>query len=783
MEPGMAARRAGQVSCLPAASPGFLISGPMPAPDLSLIVPVRDEEGNIGPLATEIRSRLDAAGLTWELLFVDDGSTDGSWAEIVAAAADDERIQGVRHDSGQGKSAALMTGFARSRGRAVAMLDGDGQDDPAEIPKMLPLLSAGSGGVALVNGWKTPRLDPWHKTLPSAVFNRLVGWVTGLRLHDHNCGLKVLHGETARSLVLDHDMHRFIPTLVALAGGRVIEKPVHHRPRLRGRSKYGAARFVRGLADLGRIAARLADQPGRERESRGHLRRSVFWILAAVAIGGILGRIGSVSSVDRLALEKRLAAEHVDRVLATDPAADPEQARTGFLERRRLMRPFLSANDRSRWATVRSLVERGTFAIEEIVVEPEWGTIDTVVHPDRDGVLHLYSSKPPLLAVLSAGPYWLLTKATGWTLGDHPFELGRGLLVVVSLLPFAVFLLFSLRLVEAVGGSDWGRLWTAAVLAFGTLLSTFAVVLNNHLPAAAATAAAAWACYRITCQGSRRWLDFAAAGFAGALAAAFELPALAWLAAVLLLLARVDLRRTLLAAGVGASLVAAAAIGTNWLAHGTVAPAYAFRNEAEPRPTAPVAESGGPAAGRPGQVVGEWNPQNWYDYSVILPNGRLLASYWRSPQGIDRGEPSPLTYAWHVLVGHHGIFSLTPAWLLVIPGLALLACRTRQGGGEARLAAAIGAVSLIVIAFYLSRPMQDRNYGGMTSGFRWAFWLAPLWATAATPAADLISRSRAGRGIGLVLLGLSVVSVAFPTWNPWTLPWIQQWLEHAGVLR
>ncbi len=753
----------------------------MTALDLSLVVPVRDEEGNISPLVGEIRERLDEAGLVWELLIIDDGSTDGSWAEIEAAAAGDERIQGIRHDRGQGKSAALMTGFARCRGRAVAMLDGDGQDDPAEIPRMLPLLTPGPGGVGLVNGWKTPRLDPWHKTLPSAVFNRLVGWVTGLRLHDHNCGLKLIDGDTARGLVLEHDMHRFIPTLVHLSGQRVTEMPVHHRPRLRGRSKYGTARFIRGLADLGRIATRLADLPDRPRESRGQVRRSVYWILAAVAIGGLVGRIGSVSSVNRLGLEQRLADEHVTRVLAADPAADPDLARTRFLEKRRLMRPFLSANDRSRWATVRALVERGTFAIEEIVVEPGWDTIDTVVHPGPDGKLHLYSSKPPLLAVLSAGPAWLLTKATGWTLGDHPFELGRMLLILVSLVPFAVFLLFSFRLVEAVGGSDWGRLWAAAVLAFGTLLSTFAVVLNNHLPAAAATAAAAGYAYRITCQGARAGTAFAAGGFAAALAAAFELPALAWMAAVFVLLARADLGRTLRHAVPAAAVVAAAAFGTNWLVHGTVAPAYAFR-EPDQTPTHAV-EPATPEAARPGEVVGSWNPRNWYDYSVVLPNGRVLTSYWRNPHGIDRGEPSPLTYAWHVLVGHHGIFSLTPVWLLMLPGLALLASRQRQSGGEARFAVAIAVVSLIVIGFYLGRPVPDRNYGGMTAGFRWAFWLAPLWATAATPAADLLGRSRTGRTIGLILLGLSAVSVAFPTWNPWTSPWIQQWLDHAAGVR
>ncbi len=764
----------------------------MRSPDISLVVPVRDEAGNIGPLVAEIRERLDAAGLTWEVVIVDDGSTDDSWNEITAAAKSEDRVQGLRHEAGLGKSAALMNGFRRCRGRAVAMLDGDGQDDPAEIPRMLALLDEEPDHIGLVNGWKTPRLDPWHKTLPSRVFNLLVGWVTGLFLHDHNCGLKVFRGDVAKSLNLGRDMHRFIPVLVARDGHRVVETPVRHRPRVRGRSKYGVGRFFRGLADLGRVAGLLGDVTGHatcmggmplHEASRGRLRQSVFWILAAVAIGGLLGRIGSVASVDRLALEKRLADEHVARMVAADPGVDAAFERKRFIASKRLLRPFLSGNDRSRWATVRALVERGTFAIEDIVVEPGWDTIDAVVHPDAAGRLHLYSSKPPLLAVLCAAPTWVLTKLTGSTLGEQPFALGRVLLVICSLLPLVVLFACTFLLVEAMGTSDWGRLWAAALITSGTLLTTFAVVLTNHLPAAACTAASAWFVYRVRCQGARGSLVFAATGLAASLAAAFELPALAWLAAVLVILARADLGRTLTAAVPAVAVVAAAALGSNLLAHGTLAPAYAHRADARsatPQPADTKAAEAAPAEAVSGQVVGFWNPANWYDYHVRLPNGRVLTSYWRNPMGIDRGEPSRLVYAWHVLIGHHGILSLTPAWLLVIPGLLLLAARRRFAGGEADLAIAIAAVSLIVIGFYLGRPIHDRNYGGMTSGFRWVFWLVPLWVVAAVPGADLLSRSRAGRVMGLVLLALSVVSVAFPSWNPWQPPWIEQWLSSGG---
>lgn len=741
----------------------------MPPPDVSLVVPVRDEAGNIGPLIAEIRSRLDGAGLSWELFVVDDGSTDGSWDEIVGAAAADDRVHGERHERGLGKSAALMTGFRHTRGGIVVMLDGDGQDDPAEIPRMAGLLAA-DPALGLVNGWKIPRLDPWHKTLPSRVFNLLVGWVTGLQLHDHNCGLKALRGDVARGLRLTTDMHRFIPTLVSMGGHRVVEVPVHHRRRMHGISKYGMSRFFRGLGDLGRITALLSARPETDDRDGGRrrLRHGVYAILAAVALGGVLGRIGAVASVDRLALENRLVDEAAKREVEAGRPVDRTAIRDRIVREKRLVRPFLSANDRSRWLTVRALVERGGFAIEDLVVEPGWDTIDAVVHPGGDGRLHLYSSKPPLLSVLAAGPYWLVHRLTGWTLGDHPFELGRLLMVLYGVSPLAIVLAFTCKSIDAIGTSDWGRLWAAGVIACGTFLSTFAVVFTNHLPAAAAAAVSLWYLLRVRCLGDRSAGCFAAVGLATGFAAACDLPAAAWLAAAGVILARCDVRRTLTAALPAAAVVVAAAAAANHAAHGTIVPPYAHRATAV-RPAATAVES--------------WNPDNWYDFAIRLPDGRLLESYWRSPKGPDRGESSRLNYAWHVLAGHHGIFSLTPAWLLVIPGVALLAGRRRRNTpGEADVAVAIAAVSLLVIAFYLARPQPDRNYGGMTSGFRWVFWLAPAWAVAATPAADILGRSRGGRVVACALLGLSAVAAAYPTWNPWTVSWIEQALRHAGWL-
>ena len=728
---------------------------------VSLVIPVRNESGNIRPLLVEAAGVLDAAGIDWEAVVVDDGSTDGSTGEIADAISVDRRIRTIRFETPRGKSAALEAGIAAASHPRIVMLDGDGQDDPAEIPRLLSLLDAGAG---LVNGWKHPRHDPWHKTIPSRVFNGLVGLFTGLRLHDHNCGLKAFRSEVLRGTTLHEGLHRFLPVLAASRGHRVVEVPVHHRPRVRGETKYGPSRFVSGLVDLFRFAGGLprirpdgavGGFPAWRHappDPAASLRHGVTLLVCAIACSMAAGRIASVSSVDKLALEKRLVDELVKREEAAGRPLDRDDAVERIRRDKRLLRPFLSANDRSRWLTVRALVEKGTFAIDDLVVEPGWDTIDAVAHPDDTGRLRLYSSKPPLLSVLVAGPYWLVHRATGWTLGDHPFTIGRVLMMLFGVLPLAVTIVATASIIDRLGTTDWGRIFAVALIAFGTFLLAFVTVLTNHLPAAACTAVAAAAVWRIWMENARGLAGFAVAGLASGLAAAFELPAASWLAVAFTACAASDHRKTLIAFVPPVLVVAAAALSANHLAHGTVLPAYAHRHGAD----------------------------SWYDYSIELSNGKVLESYWRNPAGVDRGEPSSARYAFHALVGHHGIFSLTPAWLLVPPGLLLLA-----GRGDPRLrraAGAVAAISIVVIAFYLARSLQDRNYGGVTSGFRWAFWLAPLWACAVTGATDRLAGSRVGRGFAILLLCLSVFSVAFPAWNPWTHPWPYQWMESIGWL-
>jgi glycosyltransferase involved in cell wall biosynthesis len=218
---------------------------------ISIVVPVRDEERSIEPLYRELRAALDGGRDEWEAVYVDDGSTDGTFAELVRLHDAHDNVRVVRLRKRLGKAAALDAGFAEASGETIVTIDGDLQDDPAEIPRLLAKLDE---GFDLVSGWKTDRRDPLSRRLPSRVFNRVAGWVSGTRLHDMNCGLKAFRSEVARELSLYGELHRFIPLLALDRGFRVAEEPVNHRPRLHGRSRYGMERYVRGFLDLLTVA-------------------------------------------------------------------------------------------------------------------------------------------------------------------------------------------------------------------------------------------------------------------------------------------------------------------------------------------------------------------------------------------------------------------------------------------------------------------------------------------------------------------------------------------------
>ena len=216
---------------------------------ISFVIPLYNEIENLADLHAELATAVASAGLEEvEFLFIDDGSTDGSWHVIEDLAADDPRVRGVRFRRNFGKAAALTAGFRAAAGELVFTLDGDLQDDPAEVSRFLARID--EDGLDLVSGWKRKRHDPWHKVGPSRIFNRLVSRITGLHLHDHNCGYKLYRRAVLDEVRIYGELHRFVPALAHARGFRIGEIEVHHRARLHGRSKYGVSRFLKGLLDL-----------------------------------------------------------------------------------------------------------------------------------------------------------------------------------------------------------------------------------------------------------------------------------------------------------------------------------------------------------------------------------------------------------------------------------------------------------------------------------------------------------------------------------------------------
>lgn len=213
---------------------------------LSLVIPVFDEAQSLARLHREIDEAARQNAFEVEILFIDDGSRDRSWAIIRDLAAQDSRVRGIRFRRNFGKAAALSAGFQAVQGDVVLTLDADLQDDPQEIPRFLAALR----DCDVVSGWKRKRFDPWHKVWPSRIFNQMVSRLTGVQLHDHNCGFKCYRREVLHDLHLYGELHRFIPVLAAARGWRIGEIEVHHRSRTFGSSKYGWLRIPKGFLDL-----------------------------------------------------------------------------------------------------------------------------------------------------------------------------------------------------------------------------------------------------------------------------------------------------------------------------------------------------------------------------------------------------------------------------------------------------------------------------------------------------------------------------------------------------
>ena len=480
--------------------------------------------------------------------------------------------------------------------------------------------------------------------------------------------------------------------------------------------------------------------------------------------------------------------------------------------------PFLSANDRSRWCTIASLVETGSYEIDPYLKiqgakanRRPWATIDLVRHQGKDGELHFYSSKPPLLPTIIAGIYWLLNQTLGMWLSDHPIYLGRIILCLVNLPTLAVFYVCTISAIDRVISDRWARCYLAAATCFGTMLMPFAISLSNHLPAAASASLVLYVFMRSIAKptGFFWWL---LAGLGGGFLAANELPALSmtvgWAAIFLL----VHLR-ALPGYLIGVAIIAASFFGTNWLAHQSWRPPYAHRSDGEviaklpafeeesvrsalkeasivrSNSTIKIEESRHPNRKRitvdgkrlVALVANEdtsvyelrvWD--DWYDYP---------GSYWvdGKRRGVDKGEASRQRYLVNMTLGHYGVFSLTPIWILVPFGLVF---GLAIGPAKQRLMlATFGAATAVCAAFYVMRPEIDRNYGGVSICFRWMLWFAPLWLfMCARPVAWLSCRPL-GRWILGALLACSVASMAVSLTSPWQSPWLYRFWEFLGWIK
>ncbi|MGM0375456.1 MAG: glycosyltransferase family 2 protein [Bacteroidota bacterium] len=217
--------------------------------ELSIVIPLFNEEESLPELVQWINTVCSRMDVSFELILVDDGSSDHSWEVVRELKEGYGFLRGIRFRRNYGKSAALNTGFQIAEGDVVITMDADLQDDPEEIPVLFDMIR--SGNYDLVSGWKKKRRDPLNKTLPSKFFNRTARMVSGIKLHDFNCGLKAYRGEVVKNIEVYGEMHRYIPILAKRAGfGKITEKVVHHRERRYGETKFGIERFLKGFLDL-----------------------------------------------------------------------------------------------------------------------------------------------------------------------------------------------------------------------------------------------------------------------------------------------------------------------------------------------------------------------------------------------------------------------------------------------------------------------------------------------------------------------------------------------------
>lgn len=257
----------------------------IPSTDLTVLIPLLNEAESLPELYSWIKRIVTDMGISHEILFVDDGSTDGSWSIIQELWQQDRTIRAIRFSRNYGKSPALQTGFSAANGRVIITMDADLQDSPDEIPELYRMIAEEKYDV--VSGWKKKRYDPLSKTLPTKLFNATVRKFSGIKLHDFNCGLKAYRCDVVKSIEVYNDMHRFLPYMAKQAGfGRITEKVVQHRARKYGTTKFGMSRFVNGYLDL--LVLWFTGKFGRKPMHFFGLWGSIMFIIGFIALLAIL---------------------------------------------------------------------------------------------------------------------------------------------------------------------------------------------------------------------------------------------------------------------------------------------------------------------------------------------------------------------------------------------------------------------------------------------------------------------------------------------------------------
>lgn len=437
--------------------------------------------------------------------------------------------------------------------------------------------------------------------------------------------------------------------------------------------------------------------------------------------------------------------------------------------------PLQSANDRSRWCTVWSLVERGTYQIDEIDRKTRFSTIDKVRHrTSEDQPWHFYSSKPPLLSTMVAAVYWIQRQTLGWELFAYTTVVTRMLLTVVNLLPMSLALISMNRSLRLLGASENSRLFLLATAGLGSMLNPYLTTLNNHTPAAICIIFSISAMVRIEAARHAKTArepasgDFAALGLSAAFASSFELPAALFGVISFLFAARVDWRKTAAWFVPAALIPLAAFFVTNWICTGGIKPFYAYYGT---------------------------------EKYVYVHEG--VPSYWSQPRDLDANTETWPVYLFHCVLGHHGILSLSPVLLLTLAGWLIWLSGTvrmrpekptagiakqhhAEFSGSGRWSGVPSSVmltglvcTLVTLLFYLTRT-ENYNYGGNSVALRWMLWLTPFWWFAMLPALEKILPRRRMAITALALLALSITSANWSQDRPWRPSWLYEVMENAG---